>query len=154
MSINTLMSVKVLLILPLLFLLGCKTAQNLPTQDEAIAKNLVGSWVNSPVNDQPVYTETTFRADGTGEELVWPKSGSKTNAIQLQTLWMVKGGVITVFHLRSSDPKAMPEGRGMKDKILSMSQDQFTYQPYEGYIPAARRELIKLRKGYATNAAR
>jgi hypothetical protein len=146
MSLNMLMRTKILCLLPLLLLVGCKTALNVPSQDEALTKSIIGSWVNPPVNEQSLYLESTYRADGTGEELFWAKDQSRTNAIQVQTLWTIKNGLLSVYYLRSSDPKSMPEGKGIKDKIFSMSKNKFTYEPYEGYLPSTRKILIKLRK--------
>jgi hypothetical protein len=111
-----------------------------------MATNMIGTWVNAAANNQPFNSESTYRADGTGEERVWPKGQPKDEAVKVQTHWMIKDGFLVVHNLRSSNPQKVAESKTFKDKILSMSKNQFTYEPWEGYGPSSPRELIKLRK--------
>ena len=48
--------------------------------------------------------------------------------------------------ISSSDPQRVPVGTELKDRIISISEDRFVLEDYEGYGDGKERQEVKVRK--------
>ena len=72
-------------------------------------------------------------ADGTGYELVWPANQSDANAVRIDTVWTVTNQILVLTSVKSSNPDIVPVGLELRDHIVSISGDQYTFEPASGY---------------------
>jgi hypothetical protein len=102
-----------------------------------------------------MHGRVTYYTDGRGIELVWPAGQPESTAIRVETRWSVTNGVLVVRSLKSSDPQKIPVGIELRDRIVSVSSDQFLFEPEGGYgdMEKKRQTRIRAKKGSNKSAA-
>jgi hypothetical protein len=117
-----------------------------PTSDEEISHRLLGVWVTDPAADSPFVTTVTYRKDGTGTEIVSPRSEKESSGVRVVTAWTVRDGILTIKSTGSSDPARIPVGVELKDRIISLSEESFTFEAADGYGQTNGKRETRVRK--------
>ena len=105
-----------------------------PIQNDAdIAKALVGTWTDAPSDHAPMHGRITYYADGHGVEFIWPAGQPESTAIRIETQWTVASQVLVLKSVGSSDPQKIPVGVELKDRIVSVTASQLTFELTSGY---------------------
>lgn len=119
------------------------TAQS---DDAALARRLVGTWVTDPASESQGLSTATYNADGTGTESVRLRDQPESAAVRLTTRWSIKDGILTLKSLTSSDPQKVPVGLELKDRIISITAERFVFEAHAGYGKGNGKRDVKLRK--------
>ena len=118
---------QLLSLLPVFFI-----AINCPAKTETdadITKALIGTWSDAKSENDLLHTKATYYANGLGVEFVWPKGQAASKAIRIESTWGVTNGILVLKSIKSSNPQIVPEGIELKDRIISISSDQFVFEP-------------------------
>jgi hypothetical protein len=121
-------------------------AATAPSGDAELKRRLVGTWVTDPADRGHFVSTVTYNADGTGSESVRMRDQPESTAVRLSTHWSIKDGILTLKSLTSSDPERIPIGLELKDRIISISEERFVFEAYEGYGDAKGKQEVKVRK--------
>jgi hypothetical protein len=132
-------------ILSLAALVGCKSTHENNHRDHALGMKLVGTWLNAPADPQPYTSKSTYRSDGTGVERVWPSGQPESGAVRVETRWSVTNGILAIVSVSSSNPQKIPPGIELKDRIISISETELIFEPIEGYDESVPRRVMKRR---------
>lgn len=124
-------------------LLGAAT---MTLDDKDLAKRLVGTWMTDPAAAEPMVSTATYKADGTGSELVRPRGESESVAVRVTTRWAITNSVLHITSTASSDPQKIPVGIKLQDRIISISADRFVFEALDGYGESKGKRSTKLRK--------
>jgi len=54
-------------------------------------------------------------------------------------------GILAIVSISSSDPQRIPAGIQLKDRIISISETELIFEPFEGYGESAPKRVIKKR---------
>ena len=120
-------------------------AEEKPLSDATIHSQLVGTWITDPQAKQEVVGTSVFRGNGTGFERLHPRN-DPNNFIRVDFKWSVKDGVLVTTSTKSSNTKVVPVNHTLKDKILSIDQDHYEFEAFEGYADAKGQRVTKVRK--------
>ena len=104
-----------------------------PLSDEQLASRLVGTWRTSPGDTSGYVSTATYNADGTGIEVVSFPVQHGENDVELTTRWSIENSILHMNSIASSDPKRIPVGLELKDRILSITDEKYEYEGFEGY---------------------
>jgi len=105
-----------------------------PVQNDAdIAKAMVGTWTDAPSDNASMHGRITYYSDGHGVEFIWPAGQSESGAIRIDTQWAVVNQVLVLKSVGSSDPQKIPVGVELKDRIVSVTASQLTFELTSGY---------------------
>jgi hypothetical protein len=113
--------------------------------DKEISTTFVGTWLDSPSGKAAAHSKATYFDNGQGFELVWFGDEPESTAMRLDTSWSVTNNILTLTCVKSSNPQLVPVGIQLKDHILSISSDQFIYEPI-GYGDGKPHVKIKASK--------
>lgn len=114
--------------------------------DAQLAEQLVGTWITQP-SDGDVVSTVTYHADGTAVEVVAFGNQPERDPVEVGMKWEVKENVLTFKSVSSSNPNIVPVGFELKDRILSISDDRFTFEAFQGYGIGDGEQGVKVRKG-------
>jgi len=114
--------------------------------DKELAKRLVGTWTTDPAELGPIVSTATYKADGTGTELVRPRDQPESAGVRVTTTWSITNGILRIKSIASSDPQRIPVGIDLKDRIISISADKFVFEALGGYGETNEKRSTKLRK--------
>ncbi len=64
----------------------------LTPDDKELARRLVGTWTTDPSEPGPMVSTATYKADGTGTELVRPRGEPGSAAVRVTTRWSITNG--------------------------------------------------------------
>jgi hypothetical protein len=117
-----------------------------PIDDVELARRLVGTWVNGPADKSPMLGSATYNFDGTGRVSMHSRDEPESTSIRLTTRWSIKGRILSLKCLKSSDPQRIPVGLELKDRIISISEDRFVFEPYKGYGDRKVKQEVRVRK--------
>jgi len=70
----------------------------------------------------------------------------ESTSVIITTRWSIKDGILCLKSISSSDPQRVPVGTELKDRIISISEDRFVLEDYEGYGDGKERQEVKVRK--------
>jgi hypothetical protein len=129
-----------------LFALATAGAASLPLDDKEIAKRLVGTWVDEPSEQRPFVSTVTYKADGTGTELVHLREQAEATGVRVTTRWSVTNSILCIRSIATTDPKRIPVGVELKDRVISISEDKFVFEALEGYGESNGKRTAKVRK--------
>ena len=117
------------------------------TQSDAdISKALVGTWIDAPSDQEPMHGRVTYFADGHGVELVWPAGQPESTAVRIETQWSVTNNILILTSVKSSNPQIVPIGVEIRDHIISISADQFVFEPADGYGDIEKKRHVRIRQ--------
>ena len=114
--------------------------------DAEISKALVGTWIDAPTEQEPMHARVTYFADGHGVQLVWPAGQPESAAIRIECTWSVTNSILILTSVKSSNTQVVPIGIVIKDRIVSISADQFVFEPAEGYGDIEQKRHVRIRK--------
>lgn len=114
---------------------GCTT--NL-SHDAELARLLVGTWITNPDDKSQVVSTITYKSDGTGTESVRLRDQPESTSIVVTTRWSIKDDILSLKSVTSSDPQRIPVGIELKDRIISISENRFVFEAFEGYDKAIK----------------
>lgn len=117
--------------------------------DALLASQLIGVWTPDPKEMEQIKLkgETTYRADGTGTELIWPP-GNPDYLIHVEFHWFIRNRLLTVAIDHANVPaefKLPKLPSKLVDKIVSISDRQMIAELQEGYEGTAVKGQQKLR---------
>ena len=116
------------------------------TQSDAdISKALIGTWIDGPSEQEPMHGKVTYFADGHSVELVWPVGRPESTAIRIETQWSVTNSILILTSVKSSNTQIVPIGIQIKDHIISISENQFVFEPAEGYGDIDKKRHVRIR---------
>jgi hypothetical protein len=126
--------------------LGMLSQCSATTQSDAdIASALVGTWM-PPLSEQTtMHGKATYYRDGHGIELLWPVGQPESTAVRIETRWSVTNRVLIVACVKSSDPGRVPVGVELKDRILSVTADEYVFEPESGYGDMEKKRHTRIR---------
>lgn len=104
-----------------------------PMSDEELTSRLVGTWRTNPGDNSGYVSTATYNADGTGIEVVHFANEEGTPDVELATEWSIEQSILHLNSLSSSDPRRIPAGLALKDRILSITDEKFEYEGFQGY---------------------
>ena len=119
--------------------------------DQEVSRRLLGTWASDPAADSFFVTTVTYKEDGTGTEIVFPRGETESAGVKVTTSWFVREGILTIKSTASSDPSKIPVGVEIKDRIISISDGSFTFEAYDGYGSATGKRETRVRKMTAGN---
>ena len=134
------------LIVFLMFLAVAVCAATKTQSDADISKALVGTWIAAPSDHEPIQGRVTYFADGHSVELVWPAGQPESTAVRIESQWLVTNSMLILTSVKSSNPQIVPIGIQIKDHIISISEDQFVYEPAEGYGDIEKKRQVRIRQ--------
>ena len=114
-------------------------------KDAELSKRLQGSWVTDPAEKSSSTTKATYRADGTGEDVVRIGKGPDAAIVRLTTRWSVKDGKLCLESIASSHPQIIPIGLKLKDIIVSISDDRLVLEAFQGYGASKGTRSVQVR---------
>ncbi len=88
----------------------------------------------------------TYKSDGTGTELVWPRGEPQSAGVRVTTRWSITNAVPYITSTASSDPQRIPVGINLKDQIISVSADKFVFEALDGYGETTGKRATKIKK--------
>jgi len=121
-------------------------AATAPPDDAEFKQRLVGTWVSDPADKGQFVSTVTYNADGTGTESVRMRDQPESTAVRVTIRWSINDGILTLKSVTSSDPQRIPPGLELKDRIISISEERFVFEAYEGYGDAKGKQEVKVRK--------
>ncbi len=121
-------------------------AASLPIDDADIASRLVGTWINDPSDKSEPESTVTYNSDGTGVEVIHLPGQSGSGTVRVTTRWSIKNQILTLKSTESSDPQKIPVGIELKDRIISISDEKFVFETYDGYGGHIGKQSVRLRK--------
>jgi hypothetical protein len=99
-----------------------------------------------PLSEQTaMHAKATYNVDGHGVELLWPVGQPESTALRIETRWSVTNHVMVVIGVKSSDPGKVPVGMELKDRILSITSDQYVFEPESGYGDMEKKRQTRIR---------
>jgi hypothetical protein len=119
---------------------GAATTQN----DTDLSASLIGTWTDPPSERTPMHGRGTYDADGHGVELVWQAGQPESTAVRIETRWEVTNQILVTSSVKSSDVQRVPVGITLHDRIVSISSDQFVFEP-EGYAGKEKEQHTRIR---------
>jgi len=72
--------------------------------------------------------------------------------VWVTTAWNLRDGILTIKSTASSDPAKIPVGVELKDRIVSISEESFTFERYDGYGQTNGKRETRVRKKESTQA--
>jgi hypothetical protein len=108
-------------------------ADTKPESDADIAAALVGTWVDQSPIQEMVADRITYFAGGQGVDFIWAAGQPESTAMRIDTRWSVTNRILVLTSVKSSDTRNVPVGIVLKDRILSISSNQFVFEPFDGY---------------------
>jgi hypothetical protein len=122
-------------LLPLLCLACAIFAFNLTVlaanDDAELSAKIVGTWTTDPADLAVISGTSTYNADGTGTKVMEQKGQPASSAVRVTTKWSIKNGILSVRNVKSSNPKMLPEGVEVKERVLFIGDKRFAYEPYD-----------------------
>jgi hypothetical protein len=109
------------------------TSDDMPIDDTELAHRLIGTWITDPAEKSDYISTTTYNPDGTGTEEVRLPGRPESASVRVTTRWSVKDHVLHMNSLASSDPRIVPIGLKLSDRIVSISDDRFVFEAGEEY---------------------
>ena len=70
----------------------------------------------------------------------------ESTSVRITTQWFIKDRILTLKSVTSSDPQRVPVGLELKDRIVSISEDRFVFEAYEGYGDTKGKQEVKVRR--------
>jgi len=122
------------------------SAATMALNDKELAKRLVGTWSTDPSDPGPITGTATYKADGTGTQVVRPRGEPETASVRVTTRWSITNAVIYMTSTASSDPERIPVGINLKDRIISISADKFEFEALDGYGETNGKRETRIRK--------
>ena len=117
------------------------------TQSDAdISAALVGTWIPAPSEQTTMHGRVTYYADGHCVEFVWPASQPESTAIRIEGRWFVTNSILVLTSVKSSNPQIVPIGVELRDHIVSISSDQFVFEPADGYGNIEKKGHVRIRE--------
>lgn len=111
--------------------------------DTQLMQRIVGTWTTHPA-DGDVVSTATYNEDGTGTELVRRRYEPESPDIQVDFLWSIKEGILTLRALDASDKRIL-SGLELKDRIVSISDGECVTRTYQGYGWGDGEQIVKRR---------
>jgi hypothetical protein len=99
--------------------------------DDELSAKIVGTWTTDPADLATISGTSTYKADGTGTKVMEQKGQLPGAAVRVTTKWSIKNGILTVRNIKSSNPKMLPEGVEVKERIIFIGDKRFVYEPYD-----------------------
>ncbi len=116
------------------------------TDDASLTHRLIGTWVSGPADKGPFAATVTYNTNGTGLGVLQSAGDSTNVEVRVEIQWSITNGILTIKCLRWTDPR-LPTGKVLKDRIISISEDKFVYETYEGYSAGATgQRRVRVRK--------
>jgi hypothetical protein len=117
------------------------------TQTDAdISKALIGTWLDSPSDQQPLHGRVTYFEDGHSVEFVWPAGQPESTAVRIESRWSVTNSILTLTCVKSSSTQAPPIGAVIKDRVISISADKFVFEQADGYGDMEKKSHVRIRQ--------
>ncbi len=112
---------------------------------DELSQLLVGTWQSQPISDKHPIGQSTYFADGTGIEMV-PKKDPSAPLTRVSLKWRIKDKVLILTSVSSSDPDHVPVGVEIQDRIVSLTAEQFVFEPVAGYPGETPKRITVFRK--------
>ena len=122
------------------------SAATMMLDDKEIAKRLIGTWSTDPSDLGPITATVTYKANGTGTQVIRPRGEPETASVRVTTRWSITNAVLHMTSTASSDPQRIPVGINLKDRIISISADKFECEPLDGYGETNGKRETRIRK--------
>jgi hypothetical protein len=120
--------------LRLLLALSLVVAVPLCAQDDsALRREIVGTWKAERSSTSTTDAISTFRADGTHEEVIWPIGKIREDGVTIKGEWKIEERILTLRSTASSNPKMIPTGLTLKDRIIELSDSKLVLESLDGY---------------------
>src|SRR5258708_476790 len=104
-----------------LFSSALAVAAALSLYDKELANRLIGTWTTDPAESGRMVSTATYKSDGTGTELVRFRQRTEDTEVRIATRWSITNGILCLKCTGSSDPRRIPIGKELKDRIISIS---------------------------------
>lgn len=114
--------------------------------DADLTRRLVGTWIDAPASKAPLVSTVTYNADGSSTASIWERGQPESTGVQITVHWSIKDSILSLKSVTSSDPKRVPVGVELKDRIVSISEDRFVFETFEGYGENNGKQDTKIRK--------
>lgn len=96
-------------------------------------EKLIGKWKHIIKGDGMVLIGTTeLKKDGTMQGRSKLTLAGKTITISMDGTWKLNGDILEETVTKSSHPELIPVGTVTKDKVLKLSDTEFTYEDEDG----------------------
>ncbi len=105
---------------------GCATDTAVRTDDAVLAQRIQHTWVTAP-DDLVVDGETTFLPGGVMNIFGHFKHGGKIHTVVGSGRWHIKDGYLHYTIYESNIPRILPDGFTSVDRIVRITDSQFTY---------------------------
>ncbi len=130
----------------LLLITAVAIAATMTLDDKELAKRLVGTWLTDPSEPGPMVSRATYKADGTGTEVVWRRGDRESVGVRVTTRWSVTNEVLYITSTGSSDAQKIPVGIHLKDRIISITADKLVFEALDGYGEGKGKRATKIRR--------
>ncbi len=134
---------RLLLLLATTFL-ACGAAMT--SDDKELSKRIAGTWVSNPSETWHMLGTVTYNPDGTGTEVVWLRDESEGAGVKVTTRWSITNGVLYIKSIASTNPKRIPVGAEIKERIISISANTFVLEALDGHGEVNGRRATLFRK--------
>lgn len=126
-------------------------AQPASPSDDEIRRLLVGTWVQDPAEVEVFDGTNTYRADGTGEYVIWAV-GHPDHVLRVHFRWNVKDGLVWEKYERGMLPPGLPLPDQLVNRVVSITATDAVTTNVEGYTSEAlgkKTHLLRQRSGPA-----
>ncbi len=116
------------------------------SDDADLTRRLLGTWTDDPTSKSPLASSVTYNADGTSTTSMHPRDQPESTGLQITARWSINDRVLFMKSVNSSDPQKLPAGLELKDRIISISDDRFVFEAFEGYGASKGKQDTRIRK--------